>query len=163
MMKDVNNKMLSLQPMPQAIVSCRDKNGKDNALVVGFAANVSLEPAMIMIGIMPSRFSHHMIKESGCFIVNLPAKGFEKEYGYLGSHSGETEDKLAVMNIKTENGKFVDAPILTDCPVSIECSVVESTMPGTHELFIGKVEAVHCDEKYLDGNGNIVWSKIDLL
>lgn len=163
MKKQANNRALVLQPMPQAIVSCRDKNGKDNALVVGFAANVSLDPAMLMIGIMPSRFSHHMIKESGCFVVNLPAKGFEKAYNYLGSHSGETEDKLAAMNIKTENGKFVDAPILTDCPISIECRVVESTMPGTHELFIGKVEAVHCDEQYLDRNGNINWSKIDLL
>ena len=42
----------------------------------------------------------------------------------------------------------MNAPILTDCPVSIECSVMESTRPGTHELFIGKVEAVHVDEEY---------------
>ena len=57
----------------------------------------------------------------------------------------------------------VDAPILADCPVSIECSVVDSTMPGTHELFIGKVEAIHVDEEYLDANGNILWDKIDLM
>ena len=163
MKKEAKNRALVLQPMPQAIVSCRDKSGKDNALVVGFAANVSLEPAMIMIGVTPERFSHHMIKEAGCFIVNLPAKGFEKEYNYLGSHSGRNEDKFAAMNIKTENGTAVNAPILSDCPISIECSIVESTMPGTHELFVGKIEAVHCDEQYLDGNGNINWSKIDLL
>lgn len=50
-----------MQPVPQTIVSCRDKDGKNNALVVGFAANVSLDPAMVMIGIVPSRHSHHMV------------------------------------------------------------------------------------------------------
>lgn len=34
----------------------------------------------------------------------------------------------------------------------------ESTMPGTHEFFVAKVE-----EEYVDGNGNILWNKMDLL
>ena len=45
----------------------------------------------------------------------------------------------------------------------LECSVVDSIMPGTHELFIGKVEAVHVNEEYLDANGNILGDKMDLI
>ena len=163
MKKTVNNKILCVQPLPQTIVSCRGKDGKNNALVVGFIANVSLDPAMVMIGVMPSRYSHHLIKESGCFVVNFPKKSFKKEYNYLGSRSGRDEDKFAALGLKWENAKYVNAPVLTDCPVSIECSVVESTMPGTHELFIGKVESVNVDEEYLDENGNILWNKINLM
>ena len=152
-----------MQPVPQTIVSCRDKDGNNNALVVGFTANVSLDPVMVMAGIVPTRHSHHMIKESGCFVINLPRKSFRKEYSYLGSQSGRDGDKFAALGLKWENAKYVNAPILTDCPVSIECSVVESIQPGTHELFIGKVEAVHVDEEYLDDNGNILWDKMDLM
>lgn len=152
-----------MQPVPKTLVSCRDKNGRNNALVVGFAANVSLDPVMVMVGIVPSRFSHHMVKESGCFVINLPKKGYEKEYTYLGSKSGQDEDKFKKMNIQWKDAEYVNAPILTDCPVSIECSVIESTMPGTHELFIGKVEAVHVGEEYLDDKGNILWDKMDLM
>jgi flavin reductase (DIM6/NTAB) family NADH-FMN oxidoreductase RutF len=36
-------------------------------------------------------------------------------------------------------------------------------MPGSNELFIGKVETVHVDEEYLDKNGNILWNKMDLI
>ena len=36
-------------------------------------------------------------------------------------------------------------------------------MPGSDELFVGKVEAVHCDAAYLDGQGNILWDKMDLI
>ena len=163
MKKLAKNTVLCLQPVPQTIVSCRDKDGKNNALVVGFTANVSLDPVMVMIGIMPSRYSHHMVKESGCFVINLPKKSFRKEYGYLGSASGRDGDKFAALNLNWEDAAYVNAPILTDCLVSIECSVVDSTMPGSHELFIGKVEAVHVDEEYLDANGNILWDKMDLM
>ena len=163
MKKEAVSKLLTLQPVPRTLVSCRDAQGKNNALVVGFAANVSLNPPMIMIGVVPSRYSHHMIKETRCFVVNLPSKDQKAAYDYLGSHSGEHEDKLAKLNMKLEEGKAVNAPLLGDCPVSIECSVVESTKPGTHELFIGLVEAVHCDEQYLDAQGNIQWDRIDLL
>ena len=163
MKKTAKNKVLCMQPVPKTLVSCRDKDGRNNALVVGFTANVSLDPAMVMVGIVPTRYSHHMVKESGCFVINLPKKGYEKEYNYLGSVSGRDEDKFEKMNIRFEDGEYVDAPILSDCPVSIECSVVDSITPGTHELFIGKVEAVHVDEEYLDERGNILWNKIDLM
>ena len=163
MKKLAKNTTLCMRPVPQTLVSCRDKDGRNNALVVGFTANASLNPAMVMVGIVPTRFSHHVVKESGCFVVNLPGKSFKKEYDYLGSHSGRDGDKFAALNLKWEDAQYVNAPILTDCPVSIECSVVESVTPGTHELFIGKVEAVHVDEEYLDANGKILWDKMDLM
>lgn len=163
MKKEAKNLALCMQPVPQTIVSCRDKERRNNALVVGFTANVSLDPAMVMVGIVPTRYSHHMVKETGSFVINLPKKSFKKEYDYLGSRSGRDEDKFAALDLQWTDATYVNAPILTDCPVSIECSVVESTHPGSHELFIGKVEAVHVDEEYLDEKGNILWDKMDLL
>ncbi len=163
MKKTVKNKLLTCQPIPKLIVSCRDKEGNDNALVVGFAANVSFDPPIVMIGIVPSRHSYHMIKESGCFVVNLVTPSFSREYDYLGSHSGKNEDKFKTLNLSTRDGSVVNAPLLTDCPVSVECTVIDSTRPGSHELFFGKVERVHCEEAYLDANGTIDWSKLSLL
>ena len=162
-MKKEASKMPAVWPVPKAIVSVRDRNGRDNALVVGFAANVSIDPPMVMVGIVPDRFSHHMIKDNPCFVINLPGKDFQKEYDYLGSQSGRDGDKFAALGLNTEEAHYVNASILSDCLVSIECSVVESYMPGTHELFIGKVKAVRCDEKYLDEQGKIMWDKMELL
>lgn len=150
-----------VKPMPNALVSCRN-NGQDNALAVGIAANASVDPLMVMIGIVPSRFSYPMIKESGQFVINIPLKDFKDEFDYLGSVSGRDEDKLE--NINTKDADIVDCPILVDCPVNFECTIIESLTPenGTHELFIAKVEKVHCEEEYLE-DGLIQWDKIDLL
>ena len=51
----------------------------------------------------------------------------------------------------------------SDLNPAFECTVVDSIKPGSHEMFFGKIEKVHCDEEYLDDDGNIMWDKIDLL
>lgn len=163
MKREVENKACTINPSPNLIISCQDKEGRKNALVVAFAGNASLVPPMVMAGVIPERFSHHMIEETGVFVINIPVKGFEKEFNYLGSKSGKDEDKFEALNLEWENGTKVEAPLLTACPVNIECKVVTSIQPGTHDLFIASVEAVHCDEKYLDENGNIKWGEIPLL
>ena len=69
MKKLAKNNVLCMQPVPQTIVSCRDKAGRNNALVVGFTANVSLNPPMVMVGIVPTRFS-----PDNCVVGGVPAK-----------------------------------------------------------------------------------------
>ena len=149
-------------PILNMIVTCR-KDGRDNGLVVGFGGNASFDPQMIAVGIVPTRFSYDMVKDTGVFVVNFPAKGYEEEYKVFGFESGRDVDKIEKCDIKFTDGEVVDAPVLTDCPVNFECTVVDSIKPGSHEMFFGKIEKVHCDEEYLDDDGNIMWDKIDLL
>lgn len=152
-----------LQPAPQILVSCRGKDGRNNALAVAYCGNCSYDPPMVMVGIVPARFSYHIIKETGCFVVNLVGVGQKKLFDYLGSHSGRDEDKFAKMKIAVSDGEKVNAPLLADCPVNIECTVVDSILTGSHEMFIGKVEAVHADSELVKENGEIDFSKINLL
>lgn len=160
MKKEADKTKARIKPMPNTIVSCR-KDGHDNALAVGVASVASIDPVMVMIGIIPSRFSYDMVKDTGKFVVNIPTKEFSEKYMYLGTVSGRDEDKLASIN--TTDADMIDAPILTDCPVNIECSVVDSIQPGSHELFIGKVEKVHCDEEYLTEDNDVKWDEMDLI
>jgi flavin reductase (DIM6/NTAB) family NADH-FMN oxidoreductase RutF len=104
-----------------------------------------------------------MIKESGCFVVILVDKNYQKTFNYLGSHSKRDGDKLADMNVRMQDAKKVNAPILTDCPVNIECKVVDSIVTGSHEMFVGKIEYVHADAKITDNEGNINFSQIKFI
>ena len=83
-----------INPEPHVIVSCRDKDGRDNALSIGFIANVSFNPRIIMIAILHTRYSHHIIKESGEFVVNIATEELKSEVEYLGSTSGRDTNKL---------------------------------------------------------------------
>lgn len=156
-------KKSALQPAPKVLVSCRGLDGEDNALAVAYCGNCSYAPPMVMVGIVPSRYSYHMIKESGCFVVNIADQSYQDIFDYLGKTSKRDTDKLKEKHVKTENGKVVNAPILTDCPVNIECTVVDSVMTGSHEMFIGKVEYVHADENLVDENGCIDFSQMNYI
>lgn len=163
MQKREANKKGSLQPMPKVLVSCRGLDGEDNVLAVGYCGNCSYAPPMVMVGIVPTRYSYKMIKESGCFVVNLVAKNYKETFDYMGSNSKKDGDKLEKMSVKLQNAEKINAPILLDCPVNIECSVVDSIVTGSHEMFVGKVEYVHADSNLLDTDGNIDFSKIDFI
>ena len=88
-----------------------------------------------------------------------------KEYLFLGTKSGKDMDKFAEMNIKWKDGDVVNAPILTDCAVALECKVVASERPANsdHTVFYGSIVAVHCEDEYVKDKGTIDWKKIPLL
>lgn len=163
MEKTQGNMKSCLQPMPKVLVSCRDINGKNNALAVAYCGNCSYDPPMVMVGIVPSRYSYKIIKETGVFVVNITTKEQKEMFDYLGSHSGRDEDKFSKFNIKVEEGLKVNAPLLADCPINIECRVVDSIVTGSHEMFIGKIEYVHADESLVDEKGNINYSNMEVL
>lgn len=150
-----------LKPSPNVLVSCRGLDGENNVLAVGYCCNCSYDPPMVMVGIVPSRYSYKLIKESGCFVVNLVDSSYKETFDYLGSHSKRDGDKLAVMNVKLQDGKKVNAPFLPDCPVSIECTIVDSIKTGSHEMFVGKIAYVHADSAITDAEGTIDFSQIN--
>lgn len=160
--KDANMKSC-LQPSPKVLVSCRGLNGENNILAVGYCGNCSYAPPMVMVGIVPSRYSYQMIKESGCFVINLVDKNYQEVFNFMGSNSKRDVDKIARMNVKLDEAKKINAPILADCPVNIECTVVDSIITGSHEMFIGKVEYVHANSDLVDEEGTIDFSKINFI
>jgi flavin reductase (DIM6/NTAB) family NADH-FMN oxidoreductase RutF len=153
----------ALNPKTPVLVSCRSRDGRNNALVVVYACNCSYDPPMIMVGIVPSRYSHGIVKETGVFVANLVPKSMRDAFNYLGSHSGRDEDKLAKLGLRLGEAVKVKAPILLDCPVSIECTVVSTIVTGSHEMFIGRIEHVHADSGLVNAEGEIDWSAIDFL
>lgn len=156
-MKKEVKKNKYINPEPCLIISCRDNDGRDNALSIGFAANVSFNPQIIMIAVMEERYSHHIIKERGEFVVNIPTKQQSSLVEYMGRFSGRNMDKLK--DVKTCDADIVDAPLIVECPVNYECRVIETIKPGTHEVFFGKVVKAHCDEEYLTDDDLINWEK----
>lgn len=162
-MKVEASKVNALVVKPNLVVTVRDKEGNDNALVVAYAGNCSYDPPMIMVGIVPSRYSYHMIKENGSFVAHLLDESQTELYECCGFKSGKDGDKLKKHGVELTDGVKVNAGVITGCPVAIECTVVDSIMTGSHEMFIGKVEYVHAEKESLNENGKVDISKLNLI
>lgn len=142
-----------LYPLPVVLVSVADKKGNSNIITVAWAGTVCTNPPMLGISVRPERFSHHMIEETGEFVVNLTTKELVFATDYCGVRSGRDVDKWKETGLTPVPSEAVNAPCISESPVNIECRVTQVERLGSHDLFIAEVAAVHADESYMDEKG----------
>lgn len=139
-----------LYPLPVVMVSAADKEGRDDIITVAWAGTVCTNPPMVSISIRPERYSYHMIRETGEFVINLTTEELAFATDYCGVKSGRDVDKFKETGLTREKAEKVKAPMIAEASVSIECKVKEIRELGSHHMFIAQVAAVHADEKYMD-------------
>lgn len=152
-----------LYPLPAVMVSVSDKAGKDNIITVAWAGTVCTNPPMVYISVRPERYSYHMIKETGEFVINLTTEKLAFATDYCGVKSGRDVDKFKEMHLTKEKAKEVQAPLILESPVNIECRVRECRELGSHHMFLAEVVAVHVDETYMDEKGKFDLNAAGLL
>ena len=83
-----------LYPVPAVMISCADKNGRANVMTAAWAGTICSDPVMLSVSLRKERFSHHIIKETGEFVVNLTTEKLVKVTAYVGVKSGKDIDKF---------------------------------------------------------------------
>jgi len=152
-----------LNPVPVVLITSKNKEGKINVFTVAWIGMACTKPPMISVAIRPERLSYDYIKESGDFVVNLPTSQMVREVDYCGVRSGKQVDKIQEMNFTMDDAKDVIAPIISKCPISLECKVKSITPLGTHDLFLAEIVNTHVDNNLIDALGKIHFEKADLI
>ena len=153
-----------LYPLPAVMVSAADREGNSKILTVAWTGTICSDPAMLYISVRPERYSYHMIKETGEFVVNLTTEKLAYATDWCGVRSGRDVDKWKEMKLtKGKAEKLEYAPIIQESPVNIECKVTEVKELGSHHMFLAEVKAVQVDEKYMKKNGKFELNSTGLL
>ena len=153
-----------LYPLPAVMVSAADREGNSNILTVAWTGTICSDPAMLYISVRPERYSYHMIKETGEFVVNLTTEKLAYATDWCGVRSGRDVDKWKEMKLtKGKAEKLEYAPIIQESPVNIDCKVTEVKELGSHHMFLAEVKAVQVDEKYMKKNGKFELNSTGLL
>lgn len=151
-------------PLPAVMVSTADREGNDNIITVAWTGTVCTNPAMLYISVRPERYSYHLLRESGEFVVNLTTEKLVKATDWCGVRSGRDFDKWKEMRLtRGKAEKLTYAPIIQESPVNIECKVTEVQELGSHHMFLAKVEAVQVDESYMNETGKFELNDTQLL
>jgi len=150
-----------LYPLPVVMVSCAGKDGEKNIITIAWTGTICSDPAMVSISVRPERHSYHMIKETGEFVINLTTKDLCYATDYCGVKSGRDLDKFEALGLTPMDCEYVKAPMIGECPVSIECKVEQIIPLGSHDMFVAKILAVHADKRYMDENNRFCLEKAD--
>ena len=114
-----------LNPEPPVLVSCGGLE-TPNLITIGWTGTICTQPSMVSISVRPERFSHHLIRESGQFAINLPTEALVRSVDWCGVKSGRDVDKFAACGLHAAPGTVLtDCPILEESPVNLECRVTQ--------------------------------------
>ena len=151
-----------LYPVPAVLITSSFQ-GRDNVCTVSWVGTVCTEPPMIGISLRPERYTYELIKKSKEFVVNIPDKKLVKAVDFCGVRSGKKYDKFAIAHLTRLPAEKVKAPLIEECPISIECKVIKILNLGSHHQFIGKVLLVHVNDTLLDKRGALHLERAGLL
>ena len=151
-----------LAPVPAVLVTCGTMEAP-NVMTVAWTGIVNSDPAMTYVSIRPERFSHHLIKESGEFAINLVSRALVSACDYCGVRSGAKEDKFKAAGLTLGAASQIAAPIIPKSPLALECRVTQVMSLGTHDMFLARIVAVDADEQYVDANGRLRLDKAELV
>lgn len=140
-------------PVPAVLVSCADKQGRENVFTAAWTGTVCTNPPMVYISVRPERYSYNMIRETGEYVINLTTERLAKAADFCGVKSGREVDKFKEAGLTPKKASKIKAPLIKESPVNIECRVTEVKELGSHHMFLAEVEAVHVDDDYIDDNG----------
>ena len=151
-----------LYPLPAVMVSCQSStahdplcerpelDGKPNIITVAWAGTVCTNPPMVSISVRPERYSYHLIEESGEFVINLTTRDMAFATDWCGVRSGKDYHKFEEMKLTPGKCSVVDAPLIEESPLCIECRVKEIVSLGSHDMFISDVVNIRADDRHLN-------------
>lgn len=145
-----------LYPMPVFIIGSYDENGIPNAMNAAWGG-ISEEDE-ISICVSDDHKTTKNILQKKAFTVSMATADFVAECDYLGIASGnKVVNKLEKCGFHTEKSEFVDAPIITELPMTLECRL-KSYDADTCRL-VGEIVNVCADEIVLT-NGRVDVNKL---
>ena len=137
-----------IYPMPAMLVGA-NVNGTPNFMAVAWGGIACSDPPMISVAIRHARHTLKGIKQNQVFSVNIPSVEQVKETDYCGMVSGSKADKVRACRFEVFYGKLGNAPLIKQCPVNLECKVVQVLNLGSHSLVIGRIEETYVSEDCL--------------
>ena len=101
--------------------------------------STSHNPELIAVSVSKARYTYECLTDE--FVVNLPTKELVKEMWAVGTLSGRDVNKFEVLGLTPIPSEVVKPPRIAECPVHIECRIVETVETGDPTIFVGKVVA----------------------
>ena len=143
--------------MPVLIVGTYDENGTPNAMNAAWGG--IYDTNQVMVCLADDHKTTENIKKTGAFTVSFATVKTVAACDYVGIVSAnDVPDKLAKAGFNAVKSEYVNAPIIEELPMTVECKLIKFNEDG---ICIGEIVNVSADESVLDENGKVDAKKLD--
>jgi flavin reductase (DIM6/NTAB) family NADH-FMN oxidoreductase RutF len=146
---------------PVILVSFYDKNGVPN--VTTLSSSYTLKD-MVVLGFSSKGYAINQLKNVNDFVINIPESSLVSEVDFCGANSGYKCKKFDSVKLTPVKSKVINAPIIEECPISIECTLTDvierDTYAGITNI-LATIKGRLISKEYLDDNDRINPAKFD--
>lgn len=150
MRKNFGAKPLSY-PQPVLMIATYNEDGSANLMNAAWGG-ISEEKELTICLSAEHRTTKNILR-TGAYTVSMGTEAFATACDYVGIVSGdEVPDKVARAGLHAEPSGFVDAPLIKELPLALECRMKHYDKETC--LMVGEIVNVSADESVLDENGD---------
>ena len=149
-----------LFPMPVMMIATYGDDGTVD--VMNMAWGGICAENMVSLNIDTDHKTAKNIKKRGAFTLSIADVPHIQAADFFGIASGnKMEDKFARSGLTAVKSEKVDAPVVQEFPLTLECKVVEDKMEVYGHHVLGEIVGVLADESVLDETGKVDASKLN--
>ena len=142
-------------PLPVLIIGTYDENGVPDAMNAAWGGLYDADKVVLCLS--ASHKTTNNIQARGAFTVSFADAAHVISADYVGMVSANNEpEKMEKSGFHTVKSKFVDAPLIDELPVALECKFLKVNEDGN---IIGQIVNVSIDENVLNSEGKLDMSK----
>ena len=150
----------AVYPMPVLMIATYDENGKVDVMNAAWG-NISA-PDKIALFIGEAHKTTKNIRAMKAFTVSLADRAHLDEADFFGIASGnDMEDKFERTHMTARKSDKVNAPIIEEFPLVMECELAEIVETEHLHAVVGKIVNVAVEESALDENGKVNPDKLN--
>ena len=153
-------KDLIMAPMPVLIIGTYDEKGVPNAMNAAWGVQSDYEQVTIYLA---KHKTTENLKQKKSFTVAFATRETLPQSDYFGMESGRDLNKIEKAGFHTVKSEFVDAPVIEEYPVTIECTVAEMVEESDGYRLVGNVVNVIADDAVLNEKGHIDLGKMNII
>ena len=158
MMKDFGVKPY-LFPMPTYMIGTYNEDDSVDVMMMAWGGICAED--MVALNLEAEHKTVANLEARKAFTLAVPGLDTLKESDYLGIVSaGKVVDKFAKTGLHAVKSSRVDAPVIQEYPLTLECEVVEMQNQPYGLRVLGRIVNVMADEKVLDAAGRIDPAKL---
>jgi flavin reductase (DIM6/NTAB) family NADH-FMN oxidoreductase RutF len=135
---DANAKKTTLRMIPYGlyVLTAAHADGRVAAATVNWVTQASFEPPLVAVGVKTDSGAHALIKDTKSFALNVLGKG---QQALAFAFFKPAERKGDTISGEPFRAGSTGAPILTNAPAFVECTLEATVEKGDHSIFVGKV------------------------
>ena len=148
-------------PMPVLMIAAYNEDGSVN--VMNAAWGTMIERDIVALNLSETHKTVQNIKARGAFTVGIADAAHVVEADYFGVESGNSAaDKFARSGLTASRAEAVDAPVINEFPLCLECRFIEYQSGEYGCGVIGKVVNVTADESVM-ADGKVDISRVNAI